>query len=433
MGEGDRAVWLRNRRWMPAAILAEARRTAALWRSVRALQDRAVAATPVYGLPALYRLEQLPVRRPLTLAGGQSSYERDTQGESAGNDDRDNFLYLSGGERVMLDQAGPGTVYRIWVTGFDAATAWLRVYFDGESAPRINLLLRELFSGTRSPFLSPLVADDTRSSGGFVCYLPLPYQRSIKITTNMSGYYNLGYHTFSPDTSVSTWTGTEDSSAARAAWRNAGTDPTGPAGATVATGLTHLAPGTPRLIFDAVGPRSISAIKLTVPGARAAATVTDGGRAHRGHSQFRLALDPAHSGVRLVRRTDYGVPDQRARVRVDGALVGDWFDPGADPSYRWRDSSFALPPASTSGKTAVTVRVEFVSSGIDWNEFRYQAICTTGSVETVTDTLDVADPSSEAGHGYQIGTPTWTGTQTFTYPSQIADTGRAHTGSSQFT
>ena len=150
---------------MPAAMLARARRTAALWRSVRALQNRAVAATPVYGLPALYRLEQLAVRRPLTRAGGQSSYERDTQGESAGNDDRDNFLYVSGGEKVMLDQAGPGTVYRIWVTGFDAATAWLRVYLDGESSPRINLLLRELFSGTRSPFLSPLVADNTRSAG----------------------------------------------------------------------------------------------------------------------------------------------------------------------------------------------------------------------------------------------------------------------------
>ena len=116
-------------------------------------------------------------------------------------------------------------MYRIWVTGFDAATAWLRVYFDGESSPRINLLLRELFSGTRSPFLSPLVADNTRSSGGFVCYLPLPYQRSIKITTNLSGYYNVGYHTFSPDTAVTTWTGGEDSSAARSAWSNAGADP----------------------------------------------------------------------------------------------------------------------------------------------------------------------------------------------------------------
>jgi hypothetical protein len=45
----------------------------------------------MYGLPALYRLDQLAVRRPLTLAAGQSSYERDTEGESAGNDDRDNF------------------------------------------------------------------------------------------------------------------------------------------------------------------------------------------------------------------------------------------------------------------------------------------------------------------------------------------------------
>jgi hypothetical protein len=405
-----------------------------LWRAAGVADVRAAAGgSPVYGLPALLRLDQLPVVRPQTLAGGQSSFERNTHGPSSGNTDRNNFLYVTGGgEKVMLDQSGPGTVYRIWVTLFDP-TSWLRVYFDGEASPRINILMRDLFSGTRAPFLSPLVADNTRSSGGYTCYLPLPYQRSIRITTNMSGYYNIGYHTFSPDTTVSTWTGTEDSSAARAAWRNAGTDPTGPVGATVATGLTHLAPGTPRLIFDTVGPRSISAIKLTVPGVRAAATVTDGGRAHRGHSQFRLALDPAHSGVRLVRRTDYGVPDQRARVRVDGALVGDWFDPGADPSYRWRDSSFALPPASTSGKTAVTVRVEFVSSGIDWNEFRYQAICTTGSVETVTDTLDVADPSSEVVHGYQIGTPTWTGTQTFTYPSQIADTGRAHTGSSQFT
>ena len=165
----------------------------------------------------------------------------------------------------MLDQSGPGTVYRIWVTLFDP-TSWLRVYFDGEVSPRINILMRDLFSGTRAPFLSPLVADNTRSSGGYTCYLPLPYQRSIRITTNMSGYYNIGYHTFSPDTTVSTWTGTEDSSAARAAWRNAGTDPTGPVGATVATGLTHLAPGTPRSIFDTVGPRSISAIKLTVPG-----------------------------------------------------------------------------------------------------------------------------------------------------------------------
>ena len=246
-----------SRRWNARALYARGKRAVSLWRAAAAANVRAAAAgSPVYGLPALYRLEQLAVRRPLTLAGGQSSYERDTQGESAGNDDRDNFLYVSGGEKVMLDQAGPGTVYRIWVTGFDAATAWLRVYFDGESSPRINLLLRELFSGTRSPFLSPLVADNTRSSGGFVCYLPLPYQRSIKITTNLSGYYDVGYHTFSPDTAVTTWTGGEDSSAARSAWSNAGADPKDPSGTSATTrngGLgAEPAPGARRLEWAAL-------------------------------------------------------------------------------------------------------------------------------------------------------------------------------------
>jgi len=189
----------------------------------------------------------------------------------------------------MLDQAGPGTVYRIWVTGFDAATAWLRVYFDGESSPRINLLLRELFSGTRSPFLSPLVADNTRSSGGFVCYLPLPYQRSIKITTNMSGYYNLGYHSFSPDTAVTTWTGGE------------------------------AAPGGRRLDWAALD----CVDQATGARSDAGAGGDRRGRAHRGFSQFRAAIDPGNSGVVLTRRMDYGIADQRARVLVDRAVAGE--------------------------------------------------------------------------------------------------------------
>jgi hypothetical protein len=379
------------------------------------------------------QLDQLPVLRTHTLAGGQSSFDRDTRGPSAGNFDRDHFLYVDGGEKVMLDQRGPGTVYRIWVTGFDPATAWLKVYFDDEASARINILMRDLFSGTRTPFLSPLVADDTKSSGGFTCYLPLPYQRSIRVATNMSGYYNIGHHTYGPDTAVTTWTGTEDSTAARTAWSNAGTDPTDPAGSTVTAGAMHLDPGTARTIFNAAGPRSVSSLKIRLPGVTPAPTATDGGRAHRGFSQFRMRIDPGNSGVLLSRRMDYGIPDQRARVLVDGVLAGEWFDPGSDASYRWRDASFALPPALTAGKSAITLRVEFVSSGIDWNEFRYRAFSTVGGVALLTDTLDVAEPAGEAAHSYLIGTQTWTGTQTFVYPSRISDTGRAHSGSSRFT
>ena len=411
-------------RWKTAVRSSSGQRSAAV---------DVAAAGPVHGLPAMTQLEQLPLVRLQTIAAGQSSFERDTHGTSSGNADRDNFLYVTGAEKVMLDQRGPGVVYRIWVTGFDPATAWLRVYFDGAAVPRINLLMRELFSGTRAPFLSPLVADDTRSSGGFTCYLPLPYQRSIRVTTNMSGYYNIGYHTYSPDTSVVTWTGAENSAAARTAWSNAGTDPKDPTGNEVRSGATHLYPGTAHALFTGLGARSISSIRIKLPGVTPATTVTDGGRAHRGFSQFRMATDPGNSAVVLTRRMDFGVPDQRARVRVDGVPAGEWFDAGSDGSYRWRDSSFAIPTAMTAGRSTITVRVEYVSSGIDWNEFRYQAHSTVGGTVALTDTLDVADPASEAAHSYQIGAQTWAGTPTFSYPSQVRDHGRAHTGSSRFT
>ncbi|MHA6794714.1 DUF2961 domain-containing protein [Pseudonocardia bannensis] len=360
-----------------------------------------------YGLAAMARLDLLPLLRLHTMAGGQSSYERDTRGPGRGNDDWNNFLDVRGGEKVMLDQRGPGTVYRIWVTGFDPATDWLRVRFDDEPAPRIDIALRDLFSGTHAPFLSPLVADAATSSGGFTCHLPLPYRRSIRITTNMSGYYNIGYHTFGPGTPVTTWTGDEDSTRVRHMWSDAGADPKAPDGdpheVTVTAGVVHLPSGAARTIFEADGPRSISSIRIAMPGVTAAGTVTDRGRAHRGHSRFRIAVSPANSGVVLSRRTDHGVADQRARVLVDGVAVGEWSDPGRDRAHRWRDSSFDVPSWITAGRSALTVRLECVPTAAGWTEFTYRVYSTVGDTAVLTDTVDVGDPESEARHGYAIG------------------------------
>nr|WP_275403954.1 DUF2961 domain-containing protein [Pseudonocardia acidicola] len=308
----------------------------------------------------------------------------------------------------MLDQRGPGTVYRIWVTGFRPAKDWLRVYFDDERTPRIDIMLTDLFSGTCPPFLSPLVADDAASSGGFTCYLPLPYQRSIRITTNMSRYYNIGYHTFAPGTRVTTWSGAEDSAAARRAWSNAGAGAAVPAGGTVTAGTVQLRPGAAQTIFACGGPRTISSITIALPGATPRA-VTDTGRAHRGHSRFTLAIDPVNSGVTLTRRTDHGVADQRARVVVDGADAGEWSDPGRDRAYRWRDSSFDVPSSITAGRSAITVRLEDVLPGNEWTEFGYRAYSTVDDTAVLSDTLDVGDPASEASHGYTISGQTWSG------------------------
>ena len=96
--------------------------------------------------------------------------------------------------------------------------------------------MRELFGGTNAPFLAPLVGNDLVSSGGFYCYLPLPFQHAIKIKSNATSgsfYYNIGYHLYSADTkSVKTWTGSEDSSVALKLWKRAGLDPKEDAGNT---------------------------------------------------------------------------------------------------------------------------------------------------------------------------------------------------------
>lgn len=377
------------------------------------------AATEPYGLNAMSEFCRLPYLKLDTMGGGQSSTD-----PAENNNDFSNFLYATNGEQVLLDMIGPGTVYRLWFTGFDQATDYVKVYFDGETTPRINMLLANLFSGTNAPFVTPLVGNSTVSSGGFYCYLPLPFNKSIRITSNATSssfYYNIGYDLFSPDTSVTTWTGTEDSSAVVNMWNNAGADPKSEIGNLVVSNTFNLAASSTQTLLNVSGPYSIASLKLNVPGLAPDAAppwITDNGRADQGYSQFQMALDPTNTGVMLVRRLDYGIANQTANVYVNGSLVGQWSTPGSDETYHWRDSGFYIPPAFTSGKSTITVQVAFVSSALDWNEFHYWAYCysSTAQGSNLTDTLAIDDPVSESNHDYIISDQTWSGTRTFQYP-----------------
>jgi hypothetical protein len=378
------------------------------------------AATEPYGLDAMAQFERLPYLKLDTMAAGQSSFDR-----SGGNADAGNFLYLDGTNKVLLDLQGPGTVYRMWFTGFTPAVDYIQVYFDGETTPRINMLLNDLFSGTNAPFLSPLVGNEAVSSGGYFCYLPLPFKKSIKIVSNGTSstfYYNLGCHVYTPDTAITTWTGAEDSSAVRNLWNNAGLDPKTDTGNTVVSNTFNLAAGTTQTLLDVAGPRSISSIKLNIPGIVPSLpeTLTDNGRADTNFSQFTMSLNSSNTGAVLVRRLDYGIADQKANVFVDGALVGQWFNSGGDGSYRWRDDNFNIPASFTAGKSSITVKVAFVSSTLDWNEFYYWIYSTVGGTSMLTDLMNVGNTVSEGAHSYTISSQTWTGTQTFQYPPVAA-------------
>jgi len=237
------------------------------------LAGSVVVPPPPYGPTAGTELDQLPFLQPQMMAGGVSSFDRDTYDAWHGNHDLDNFLSTDPDGNVMLDQAGAGCVYRIWMTSQQAAfpDQWIKVYFNGSTTPAIDMTIGQIFAGTNAPFLAPLVADATQSSGGYVSYVPLCYSRSIRIVTSMTRYYNIGYETFPPGTAITTWSPGQSTGALRQEWQDVTADPITTAGNTVSSGQASLDPGVPQTIFDTGGPDSIQSVKLTIPGVTAAA------------------------------------------------------------------------------------------------------------------------------------------------------------------
>jgi hypothetical protein len=150
---------------------------------------------PVIGLDLLERIDLLPV-----LKQGIRCLQLSSSDRAGGNDDGfsgySSYLYMDGTEYVIFDSSGPGCIYRIWATRrSDTDFGTLKFYFDGEPAPRINMSFDEFFSGTVSPFLAPLVGNRTVSSGGFYCYLPIPFKKSLIIKCNgQPRYFHITYH-----------------------------------------------------------------------------------------------------------------------------------------------------------------------------------------------------------------------------------------------
>jgi hypothetical protein len=104
-----------------------------------------------------------------------SSYDR-TGGNDDGFSGKYSYVRKEAGGLVIADLKGPGVVNRIWTPTPTGDT--LKFYFDGEKKPRIAIPFIELFTGKTFPFLAPLSGNQI---GGYYCYLPIPYEKSLKI------------------------------------------------------------------------------------------------------------------------------------------------------------------------------------------------------------------------------------------------------------
>ena len=157
--------------------------------------------SPVIGPEELWRLDLLPRLRTGVKVGCVSSYDR-----SGDNDDgfsgAYSFIRKEEGGLVIADLQGPGVITRIHLPS--PTDEVIEFYFDGESSPRIRRMIPELFDGTHTPFLSPLVGAGV---GGRYSYVPLPFQRSCKILvkTETFHFYQINYAQFPEGTLVPTY------------------------------------------------------------------------------------------------------------------------------------------------------------------------------------------------------------------------------------
>ena len=341
---------------------------------------------------------------------------------------------LPGGGYVLAERSGPGEIDSIWTTsngGDVTQTGNIHVVLDGKTV--LNAPEQDVVDGKLgAPFVYPLVANASQSSGGAVITVPMPYRSSMLVWTDHNPvYYHVTYRTFADANGVSTFDPGDKAQDVLNTLNAAGTRDPKPAmpGASTASQSFTLAPGQSATLASTStgGPGEVSALQLKLPQLVAPPQVTpqfvtdDGrafGRDSNAYSQFTVKINPANQGVRLTRRIDAGIAAQVADVYVDGQKVAQWAPNAAAGQCRWYDESVDLPASATAGKSQITIRNQFVSSSNDYNEFYYWVYSNAGGSLQQTDAVDVGpnNTANEAAHGYSINEQTFSGVRDFCYP-----------------
>ena len=380
----------------------------------------------------VYRdLDRLPELQAGVRTKQFSSFGRDGTNND-GFDGKYSCLRTSDAGCVIAEDEGPGEVGTIWFTrdeGNVTKTGTITIELDGKQV--IHTSLQDLVDGKLgAPFVFPLVANAKETSGGVYIRVPMPYQRSMRITTQSNPYfYHVGYREFPDANGISTFDPADKAEDVVALLKASGTKdpkPAQPGAQTKATTL-NVAPGKRVTLADAKGPGEVSALRLKLPEIVGLdlQSVADDGRAFTGSSKFTLKVDPANTGVKLIRRMDLRIGNQRAKVLVDGVEAGEWAPLKAEGA-QWHDQVVDLPAELTAGKSEITVTNEFISSDLDFNEFTYWADSIVGGTAKRTDTLDLGPNhlAEEQAHGYVITQQVWSGTHAMAYAATEEDAAR---------
>jgi D-arabinan exo alpha-(1,3)/(1,5)-arabinofuranosidase (non-reducing end) len=372
----------------------------------------------------VYRqLDGMASLRPGSQVRQFSSFDR-----AGGNDDGFNGTYsclrTTNKGCVIAEAVGAGELESMWFTrdyGDMTNNGKITVELDGTTvlkAPLIDVVDGRL----GAPFVWPLVGNGDDTAGGSVIKVPMPYKQSMRVTVQANPlFYHVDYRTFPDATGVRTFNPAERAQDVVTRLRGFGVRDPKPAvpGAVTSTKTTDLAAGASATVASLTGSGQISQVRVKLPQVVASPRVVDDGRAFGkgGSSTFTVAVDPANQGVRLTKREDPIIGNQRATVTVDGTPVGEWTTAAPGPGGTWIDQAIELPASLTAGKSSLRIKNTFVSSDLDVNEFRYDVHSKVAGSWTRTDVLDVGPmhTGEEQAHNYRILLSTFAGSRTFRY------------------
>ena len=396
---------------------------------------KATAKGPV-GWDTYRNLDKLPQLSTGVRAKQFSSFARDGSNND-GFEGTYSCLRTSAAGCVIAEDSGPGEVGSIWFTrdgGDVSRTGKITITLDGRTV--VDTSLQDVVDGKLgAPFVYPLVANADQSSGGVYIRVPMTYRESMRVTVENNPYfYHVGYREFPDAEGVPAFDPNDKAEDVLATLKAAGTKDPKPArpGAETKTTPIDLPAGKSATLADVHGPGGIDALRLKLPQVVGLKLehITDDGRAFRGAdgaSQFTVKIDPDNTGVRLTRRLDAGIGNQRAKILVDGAEVAEWAP--KPPSGHWDNQSVDLPASATAGKSSITIRNAYVSSDVDFNEFVYWVDSTVGGEQKRTDTVDVGPEhtADEQAHDYAITGQSWQGNHGGTYPPSDEDNAKVKT------
>ncbi|GAA4305137.1 DUF2961 domain-containing protein [Compostibacter hankyongensis] len=243
------------------------------------------SANVVTGLEAMAKVERLPfLFPPGTKKNRFISYDA-SGGNGFGLLQSTFKKYIdSSGELVIFDAYGPGCLYRqqmnIWKgIGQMSPTLRIRYYFDDEATPKVDLPVKEFFSGQHAPITAPFTLLDKHDNFG-ICYYPFPFSKRLKVTlsdtlitrllkeNNDDGrnWYQYDYLTYPQGTMVNSWTSESDEyeKTVKEQWTHLGSDPKDTAGNRYTEKHVSLQPNEKAVVFASPKEGSVTGIQLKI-------------------------------------------------------------------------------------------------------------------------------------------------------------------------